>query len=212
MGKAAKAADETARIRQQYDRDAARYDQGIAVSERWFFKGGREWVASQAKGEALELAIGTGRNLPYYPPEVTLTGIELSPAMLELARQRAQALGRAVDLLVGDAEALPFPDARFDTVVCTLALCTIPHPRQALQEAWRVLRPGGHLLLLEHVRSPVWPVRALQHLLEPLSVRFAADHLLREPLEDAQAVGFQVERLERSSWGFSERLAAVKPE
>lgn len=211
MAKVPKAKDETARVRQQYERDAARYDQGIAVSERWFFKGGREWVASQAKGEVLEVAIGTGRNLAYYPPDVTLTGIELSPAMLELARQRAQALGRAIDLQLGDAEMLPFPDGRFDTVVCTLALCTIPHPRQALQEAWRVLRPGGHLLLLEHVRSPSWPVRALQYMLEPLSVRFGADHLLREPLEDAQAVGFQIEQLKRSSWGVSERLVAVKP-
>ena len=212
MAKAPKVENETARVRQQYDREAARYDESIAVSERWFFKGGREWVASQAKGEVLEIAIGTGRNLAFYPPDVTLTGIELSSAMLELARQRAQTLGRTIDLQLGDAETLPFPDERFDTVVCTLALCTIPHPRQALQEAWRVLRPGGHLLLLEHVRSPSWPVRALQHLLEPLAVRFAADHLLREPLEDARAVGFQIEQLERSSWGFSERLVAVKPE
>jgi ubiquinone/menaquinone biosynthesis C-methylase UbiE len=211
MGNASKAEQETARVRRQYDRQASGYDQGIAVSERWFFKGGREWVASQAKGEVLELAIGTGRNLSYYPPDVVLTGIELSPAMLAIARQRAQTLGRAIDLQVGDVEMLPFPDGRFDTVVCTLALCTIPHPRQALQEAWRVLRPGGHLLLLEHVRSPAWSVRALQYVLEPLSVRFGADHLLREPLEDAQAVGFQIEQLERSSWGVSERLVAVKP-
>lgn len=211
MGNVSKAENETARVRQRYDREASRYDESIAVAERWFFKGGREWVASQAKGEALEIAIGTGRNLAYYPPDVTLTGIELSPAMLAIARQRAQALGRTIDLQVGDAQMLPFPDGRFDTVVCTLALCTIPQPRQALEEAWRVLRPGGRLLLLEHVRSPSWPVRALQHVLEPLSVRFGADHLLREPLEDAQAVGFQIEQLERSSWGISERLVAAKP-
>ena len=111
--------------------------------------------ASRRAGVVLELAVGTARNISYYPADVTLTGIELSPEMLAIGRRRAERLGRRVDLRVGDAQALGFPDESFDTVVCTLGLCTIPDPRRAVAKARRVLQPAGRLLLLEHVRSPV---------------------------------------------------------
>jgi ubiquinone/menaquinone biosynthesis C-methylase UbiE len=106
----------------------------------------------------LELAFGTGRNLPYYPADVRLTAIELSPRMLEIGRQRANELGRKVDLRLGDAQALEFHDQSFDTVIITFGLCTIPDDRAAVTEAHSVLRPGGRLVLLEHVRSPSTPV------------------------------------------------------
>ena len=203
--------NETERVRQLYDREADKYDKLIGFSEKLFFGDGRSWVCSQARGEVLEIAVGTGRNLPYYPEDVRLTGIELSPAMLEIARRRARELGRGVDLRVGDAQALDFPDECFDTVASTLSLCTIPDDRKAVAEACRVLRPGGQLLLLEHVRSPVLAVRAVQRVLQPLSVRFQADHLLREPLRHVEAEGLEVTQLERSKWGTVERLAARKP-
>lgn len=201
---------ETARVRRLYDKMAARYDRAIAIAERLLFDDGRRWVSAHARGDVLEIAVGTGRNLPYYPEAIQLTGIELSPAMLALARQRARELRRAANLLLGDAQALPFPNGCFDTVVCTLALCTIPNDRQAVLEAARVLRPGGRFLALEHVRSPRRLVRAVQRTLEPLAVRWQADHLLREPLEAVQAAGLRVERCERGKWGIVERLAARK--
>lgn len=204
-------AAETERVRAIQDRDAPRYDRGISFFERVLFEDGRQWVCEQARGEVLELAIGTARNLPHYPADVTLMGIELSPEMLAIARRRAEQLGRRVDLRLGDAQALALGDEGFDTVVCTLGLCTIPDPRRAVAEARRVLRPGGHLLLLEHVRSPVRVVRGIERLLEPLSVRFAADHLTREPLEYVRAEGLEIERLERSKWGVVERVRARKP-
>lgn len=202
---------ETARVQRLYDKAAKSYDRFIVIPEKMLFGEGRRWVASQADGDTLEIAVGTGRNLPYYPTAVRLTGIDLSPAMLDVARDRARALGREMDLRVGDAQALDFPDARFDTVVSTLALCTIPDARQAVAEARRVLRPGGRLVLLEHVRSPNPVVRAGQRILDPLFVRFQADHLLREPCDDAEAEGFAVDRRERSKWGIVERLVARKP-
>ena len=202
---------ETERIRRIYDESAGRYDRQVGFFERLLFRGGREWVCSQARGGVLEVAIGTGRNLPFYPKEVRLTGVELSPAMLEVARSRAKELGVEADLRVADAQALPFPDEVFDTVVMTLSLCTIPDDREAVAEASRVLRPGGRLLLLEHVRSPVLPVRAVQRVLNPLFVRFQADHLLREPLDHLEDASLEVERLERSKWGIVERLSARKP-
>jgi ubiquinone/menaquinone biosynthesis C-methylase UbiE len=209
-GRMANQTAETERIRSLYEKDAAKYDRQIRFFERMLFSGGREWVCSQAQGDVLEIAIGTGRNLGLYSEAVGLTGIEFSPAMLEIARKRARELGRKIDLRVGDAQALEFPDASFDTVVCTLALCTIPDDRAAVSEAKRVLRPGGRFLLLEHVRSPNAATRLGQRLLEPLMLRFEGDHLLREPLEHLRAEGFEVEQLLRSKLGIVERIAARK--
>jgi ubiquinone/menaquinone biosynthesis C-methylase UbiE len=202
---------QTERVLRLYEKEAHKYDRQMRFFEWLLFGGGREWVCSQAEGEVLEIAVGTGRNLPYYPDGVRLTGVELSPAMLEVAHARARELGREIDLRVGDAQALEFPDERFDSVVCTLSLCTIPDDRAAVAEVRRVLRPGGHFLLLEHVRSPLLPIRTAERLLEPLMLRFEADHLLREPLEHLRAEGFAIERLERAKLGIVERVAARKP-
>ncbi|HET8626626.1 MAG TPA: methyltransferase domain-containing protein [Thermomicrobiales bacterium] len=204
------ALSETERARRFYDRFAGQYDRSVALDERLLFGDGRRWVCAQARGDVLEVAVGTGLNLPYYPPDARLTGVELSPAMLALARGRAAALGRDADLRLGDAQALDFPDESFDTVVAMLALSTIPDSRRAVAEAWRVLRPGGRLLLLDHVRSPNRAVRAVQRALDPLSVSRYAHHLLRDPLDDILATGFTVERLERAKLGLVERLVARK--
>src|SRR5438105_2961185 len=164
--------DETERVLRLYENEAHKYDREMNFFDRLLFAGAREWVCAQAAGEVLEIGIGTGRNLPHYHEDVRLTGVELSPAMLELARARARELGREVDLRIGDVQALEFPDQSYDTVVCTLSLCTIPDDRAAVAEMRRVLRPGGRLLLLEHVRSPLLPVRLDHRLLDPLAVRF----------------------------------------
>ena len=201
---------ETERVREIFDASAAQYDKGMAFTEKLFFGDGRAWACSQARGQVLEIAIGTGLNLPFYPADVELTGIEISPAMLEIARRRAKSLGREVKLVVGDAQALPFSDQSFDTVVCTIALCSIPDDRQAVAEAWRVLRPGGRFVALEHVRSPNIIIRGLEHLLESYTLRTQADHLLREPVETVQEAGFSIEYLKRQKLGIVERLIARK--
>jgi ubiquinone/menaquinone biosynthesis C-methylase UbiE len=203
---------DTARVRSVQDKQAPKYDRQISFFERVLFGDGRAWVCSQARGQVLELACGTARNLSFYPDDVKLTGIELSPQMLAIARKRAQELGHLADLRLGDAQHLDFPDESFDTVTCTLGFCTIPDTRAAASEAFRVLRPGGELLLLEHVRSPVPVIRAGQRLLEPLAVRFEADHLLRDPLDYLADVGFEIDEVQRLKWGIVERLRAHKPE
>jgi ubiquinone/menaquinone biosynthesis C-methylase UbiE len=204
-------AAETERVREIQDKEAPRYDRQISFFERILFGGGREWVCSQARGEVLELAAGTARNLRHYPQGVKLTAVELSSEMAAIGRKRAQELGREIDLRVGDAQALEFPDESFDTVTCTLGFCTIPDTTAAAKEAFRILRPGGPLLLLEHVRSPVRAVRAVERVLEPLAVRFEADHLTREPLDYLPGVGFEIDEVQRSKWGIVERLRAHKP-
>lgn len=99
-------AAETERIRAMYEKEAPRYDRKMGFFERLLFRDARDWVCSQATGDVLEIAIGTGLNLPHYPSDVRLTGIELSPAMVEQARARASELGREVRLEVGDVTAL----------------------------------------------------------------------------------------------------------
>jgi ubiquinone/menaquinone biosynthesis C-methylase UbiE len=202
---------ETERVRAVQDKQASKYDRQISFFERVLFGDGRAWVCSQARGRVLELACGTARNLPYYRSDVELTGIELSPQMLAIGVQRAQQLGRLADLRLGDVQALDFPDESFDAVTCTLGFCTIPDTGAAAAEAFRVLRPGGQLLLLEHVRSPAPLVRGSQRLLDPLAVRFEADHLLRDPLDYLPGVGFEIDEVQRSKWGIVERLRAHKP-
>src|SRR5256714_3144293 len=202
---------ETDRVRSVQNRQAPKYDRQISFFERILFGDGRAWVCSRAHGQVLELACGTARNLSFYPDDVQLTAIELSPQMLAIARKRAQELGHPADLRLGDVQSLDFPDESFDTVTCTLGFCTIPDTRAAAAEAFRVLRPGGQLLLMEHVRSPVPIVRGAQRVLEPLAVRFEADHLLRDPLDYLPGVGFQIDEVQRSKWGIVERLRAHKP-
>jgi ubiquinone/menaquinone biosynthesis C-methylase UbiE len=202
---------ETERVRRIWERVAPVYDRRIGFFERRLFAGGREWVCSRAAGRTLEIAVGTGRNLAHYPGDVDLTGIELSPAMLDRARERAARLRRDADLRPGDAQRLPFPDGSFDTVTCTISLCSIPDDAAAVAEVRRVLRPGGRFVFMEHVRSPSLPVRAVQRLIDPLTVRFEGDHVAREPLDHLRAQGFEIEELERLRWGIVERGVAVKP-
>lgn len=198
-------------VRNYYEKAAGEYDEYVSYFERWFIGDGRQWVCGQAAGDVLEIAIGTGRNLPFYPADARLTGVDLTPAMLDRARDRAAVLGRAIELRIGDVQSLDLPDEAFDAVVVTLALSTVPSVRRVLAEVRRVLRPAGKLLLLEHVRSPHLPVRAMQHLLNPIFMRKYGDRLLRDPLDHLGAACFVVERVERSRGGFIERVVARVP-
>jgi len=200
----------TARQRRVWDKMAPTYDKQIALFERIQFGGGREWVCSRAFGSVLEVAIGTGRNLPFYPAEAHITGIELSPAMLAITRQRATDLGIDADLREGDAEALPFADNSFDTVVCVLSLCTIPDPAKAITEMARVLKPGGKLLLLDHIGSRWRLVWAVQQFLELFSAR-SGEYQTRRQLPLLAPAGLHVVESQQLKWGTVERVAATKP-
>lgn len=199
------------RVRRFYQEYAPRYDHETGYYDRFLLGDGRAWVCSQTRGTTLEVAVGTGRNLPFYPRGIRLTGIDLTPAMLAIAGDRARDIGMDVKLVEGDAQALPFADASFDTAVCTLALNAIPDDHAAIAEMYRVLRPGGRLLLLGHVASHHRVVRVAQRLLEKKSLPIAGDHQTRQPLPILLATGFTVQRQGRSKAGIIQRIAAVKP-
>lgn len=127
-------------------------------------------VVSQARGQVLELGVGAWANLPHYDHASveSLTGIEPSDGLRAMAAQAARQAGLSARLLPDGAEALPFPDASFDTVVCTFTLCTVSDPALALREARRVLKPGGLFLFCEHGRAPDPGVARWQQRIDPL--------------------------------------------
>ena len=200
------------RRRRAWDKQAGRYDKQIGWWERRLFgQDNRAWAAERATGDVLEVAIGTGLNIPLYDPDLKLTGIDLSPEMLDIARKRAADLDREADLREGDAHKLAFDDASFDTVVCTFSLCNIPDPHQAVTEMRRVLRPRGHLALVDHIRSSTKPIYWLQKAIEVASVRIDGDHMTRHPSQIVEQLGFDIVERDRFRRGIVERLVATKP-
>ncbi|RPF21263.1 class I SAM-dependent methyltransferase [Myceligenerans xiligouense] len=202
----------TSRQRRLWERAAPGYDRSMVWFERNLLRDGRGWLGERTRGNVLLVAVGTGRDLPYLHDDVTsVTGIDLSPPMLDQARRRAAALGRDADLREGDAENLPFGDASFDTVTCVLSLCTIPRPEVALAEAKRVLKPGGRLLLLDHIGSTWPPVRLGQWLVEAITVPSSGEHFTRRQLGTVRDLGLEVVERDRYGMGMVERVHAVKP-
>jgi len=144
------------------------------------------------QGTVLEVGIGTGASLPHYRPGVALTGIDLSPGMLAVARRHAAQLGIVADLQVMNAERMDFPDHAFDCVIFSLCLCTIPDPERAIREGLRVVKPQGRLIFLEHIRSHLPPVAALQWLLSLATVPLQQDHWDRRTPELVRDCGITV--------------------
>ncbi|MFC4002711.1 class I SAM-dependent methyltransferase [Prauserella oleivorans] len=200
-----------ARWKRYWDKHSGDYDRQMAFWDRKLFGDSREWACSRAVGDVLEVAVGTGLNLPLYPETVRVTGIDLSDGMLDVARTRATELGRDVTLRQADAHALPFAAASFDTVVCTFGLCAIPDLDGAVGEMVRVLRPGGRVILVDHVASSSRAVRLLQRVAELGSVPLAGEHFLRRPFDQVTARGLDVRERERFKLGLVERLVARKP-
>jgi ubiquinone/menaquinone biosynthesis C-methylase UbiE len=131
--------------------------------------------------------------------------------MLARAEAGAKKLRRAVELKEGDAQDLPFADRSFDSVVCTYALCSVPDEAQAISEMKRVLRPGGRLILVDHVRSTVKPIFWLQRLYEFIPSRTKGEYMTRRPALHVMATNFDINARDRLRAGIVERLVAVKP-
>ena len=201
----------TERVRRYWDRTATRYDERVARVEERYLVPSRRWVCERAVGEVLEVAVGSGLNLPHYPPEAKLIGVDLSEGMLQLARRRAATARCEVELLRTDGSRLPFGDESFDAVVCTFSLCGFPDPRAGVEEMVRVLRPGGgSLLLADHVGSTNPFIRLGQWALQAITIPAEGEHWTRRPKRHVKALGLPIVETDRLHHGIVERLHASR--
>lgn len=188
---------QTALTRARYDRIAAMYDAMEWLVETSAFQRWRRDLWSRlSSGQVLEVGVGTGKNMAYYPAGARVTAIDLSSRMLDRARRRAQSLGLDVDLRVMDVQRLQFPDATFDAAVSTFVFCSVPDPVRGLRELGRVVRPGGDIWLLEHVRIDRPIVGALMDALNPLVVRIMGANINRRTVENVRLAGLHVVQVE----------------
>jgi ubiquinone/menaquinone biosynthesis C-methylase UbiE len=177
---------------------AALYDPMSATAEQKFGAESKRKLLANAYGRVLEIGVGTGLSFPHYPPEVELVGVEPSAPMVRRARRRADELGREVTIVQAPAEALPFEDGSFDTAVSLAVLCTVDDPARALGELRRVLRPGGRLLFIEHVRSDDPSLaRRQDRYARPWGWFACGCHPNRDTLGAIEAAGFEVLELRR---------------
>jgi len=179
---------------------AATYDRMLARVEKAGLRDRRARLLESAHGSVLEIGAGTGANLPLYGGGITdLTVTEPEAPMARRLAKRLREQSRAVSLVEAGAEQLPLPDARFDTVVSTLVLCTVADPRRALEEIRRVLKPGGQLLFLEHVRSDDPGLAKWQDRLNGLN-RIVAHgcNCNRSTLDTIRQAGFSIRSLEKT--------------
>ena len=195
--------DEAATLltRNRYQRLSPWYDQMQGMSEKRFMPW-RTRLWSQVQGShVLEVGVGTGKNMPYYPEGLHITAIDLTPGMLERARKRAAEVDLIVDFRLGDVQALEFPTNSFDAVVGTFVFCSVPDPVLGLSEIRRVVKPGGQVLLLEHMRSENQIVGRLMDILNPLVVRMMGANINRRTVENVQKSGLVLEKVENLGMG-----------
>ena len=193
-----------------WDEQASTYDRTTAFLEPRLFAPARSWIADRVSGRTLEVAVGTGANLPYYAHRVTdLTLTDVSPAMLRAATARAASLQVPVRTLLADASDLDVPDDSFDTVVCTLSMCCVPDELAVLRELARVLRPGGRLLMADHVESSARLGRAVQRVLDLVTPARAGEHHRRRPVLLLEPAGLTLVESAASRWRLVERIHAT---
>lgn len=193
----------TKKTRRRYQRISRFYDLMETLAEKRYHPW-REKLWAKINGtEVLEVGVGTGKNMSHYPAVAHITGIDLTPGMLEQARKKARTSGidSHVDLQLGDAQALDFPDNSFDTGLATFVFCSVPDPVLGLREMKRVVRPGGKVLLLEHMRSPNSTLGVLMDLLNPLVVRMVGANINRRTVDNVRKAGLEIEQVEDLGMG-----------
>ena len=195
-------------ISRKYDRFARWYDWVEGIPDLLGLSRLRRKILKRASGRVLEIAVGTGKNLTYYPRDCRIIAVDLSKEMLSVARRRATKLSMNVSFLVADAEAIPFRERSFDTIVSSLSTCTFPNPVIALREMARVCRTKGKILLLEHGRSDRerlgrWQDRHADKFARPLGC-----HWNREPLMLIGEAGLKVNEAKRNFLGIFHQIEA----
>ncbi|ACS90760.1 Ubiquinone/menaquinone biosynthesis methyltransferase [Thermococcus sibiricus MM 739] len=195
----------------RYDKFSKIYDIFESPMEMMAFSKYRKKALSLVKGKVLEIGVGTGKNLLYYPPDVEVVGIDFSSGMLEKAEEKRKELGlKNVKLLLMDTQNMEFDDNTFDTVVSTFVFCTVPDPVKGLKEAYRVLKPGGRTIFLEHMKSQSKLLNVPLYLMEPFIKTLLGTSLLRETQKNIEKAGFKIEKVENLFFDIVRLIVATK--
>ncbi len=182
---------DSAAIRKRYDRIAPYFEGMEAVVEGLFFKSWRKKLWAKVEGHhILEVGVGTGKNFDYYPKDARMTAVDFSEQMLKQAALKRDRKNTVVNLELMDIQSLCFADNSFDTVICSFVFCSVPMPVKGLKELYRVCKPGGQVLLLEHVLSSNPVLAAVMNLLNPVVVGLFGANINRNTVKNVKACAF----------------------
>ena len=202
----------TSLTQKRYDRQAGLFDFWEAPIEALGFKRLRKRLWAEVHGaRILEVGVGTGKNLSYHPEGSRSVAVDLSPGMLRHAARKAGRLGRDVDLVLADAQRLPFRDGAFDAAAAAFVFCSVPDPVQGLREVRRVVRQDGGLHLLEHVRSRNPIAGRLMDWTNPLWVRVSGANINRDTVANVQRAGFALDCVESRGFGMLRLIRRAPP-
>lgn len=182
----------TETIKRRYERISSIYD----LSEFVIPKSWRKKLLQGVQGKVLEVGVGTGANLIYYPAEAEVFGIDFSPKMLRKAFRKAEEAEANIALGVMDVQDLGFPDNTFDFVVSSLVFCTVPDPVRGLKEISRVVKRDGKIIMLEHMRSENEMVGKLLDFMNPVTLTLMGENINRRTMDDIAEAGLVVEKEE----------------
>lgn len=180
----------------KWDKASANFDvmAGYGPEKRWEpFK--RALFSKMGEGRILFLAIGTGLDVPFFPPQRNITGIDISDGMIEKARARVADYDGEIELRQMDVHEMPFEDGSFDQVFTSCTFCSVPRPIEGLKALRRVLKPGGELHMFEHTGSRYFPFRLMMNLMTPLTRRVGPE-MNRTTVENVKAAGFELEEVQ----------------
>ena len=198
-------------IKHRYNRIAPFYDGLEGILEKLFFKRWRKILWEKVTGEhILEVGVGTGKNFPYYPTGVHITALDFSEDMLKQAKKKRRRNAMKIELELMDVQSLCYADNSFDTVIATFVFCSVPLPINGLQELHRVCKPGGQVLLLEHVLSSKPVMAKMMHFMNPLVVSVIGANINRQTLKNVQACGFEKVILDPASKDMVKIIQAIK--
>ncbi|MEQ1529271.1 MAG: methyltransferase domain-containing protein [Methylococcales bacterium] len=202
---------DSASIQKRYDRIAPYFDGMEAVLEGLFMKSWRKKLWAQVDGEhILEVGVGTGKNFAFYPQHARVTAIDFSAQMLKQAEHHKDRKQVHVDLQQMDVQSLCYADNSFDTVIASFVFCSVPAPSKGLKELYRVCKPGGQVLLLEHVLSSRPWLAKMMNYLNPLVLRLVGANINRNTVKNVKACAFTSVRVDERSTDIIKLIAARK--